>query len=263
MLHPSVPILLPREPFFWPVWLWSLPEPAAPCEAARGCRDSQALGRADFGTLGHHMLRQEVKRRRDQGRLPEFYYLQKNTVTAPGASPPLWRSLSWARIKLEQELLSPESRGQEPEGQGFPGPLQTAGVGCAPAVPWHGAHSDQSPVLSPQRDKGVWDTPGRGAAIPQHKTAQLFLPLWSPGKCLLWPAVGSLALSIPLCALCHPFCRDRPPCQLHVDTIVPAVRRVLQEQRTRSEPHHGHQGVFGKGRGHRVLLSGTGTSWLP
>lgn len=141
------------------------------CQAAHGFRGSQGLGQADFGTLGRHMLRQEAKRRHQQERLPEFYYLQKNTVMAAAASPPLeililGQDQSWS---LRLCPLSPECRGQESEGQASPGPLQTAGVGRAPAVPWHRAHSDVgSPFLGPQRDRSVLDTPAQGAAIPQH-----------------------------------------------------------------------------------------------
>lgn len=92
-------------------------------------------------------------------------------MTALAASPPLeililGQDQSWS---LRLCPLSPESRGQEAEGHVSPGPLQTAGAGCAPAVPWHRAHSDVSPALSPRRDRSVLDTPYKGP--PCHSTA--------------------------------------------------------------------------------------------
>ena len=203
----------------------------AACEAARGCRGSQAPGQAVVGTLGHHTLKQAVKGSQEQGRLPEFYYLQKIPLARlhgsrcispflplPGSP---WRSLSrdlelhGPGSKLERGGCAPLQRpGDKSQRDMSPlVPQQTTGGGDMPQQwLWHGAHSEVAPLLRGRADSS------RMLACPKeqrclahtcwlrglHPPARLFLPLWSPGKCRLWSAVGFLAFSIALSPLSHP-----------------------------------------------------------
>lgn len=145
----------------------------AVCEAAHGCRGSQALGQAVFGTLGHHTLKQEVKGSQKQGRLPEFYYLQKiplahlhsSRCISPFLYPPgsPWRSLCrdlelhGPGSKLERGAVPsvPPSRDQETRARKtrLPwSPGRQPGWDMPQQWLWHGAHSEVAPLLRGRAD---------------------------------------------------------------------------------------------------------------
>lgn len=70
-----------------------------------------------------------------------------------------------------------------------------------------------------------------GLHTPASSPAWLFLPLRSPGESCLCSAAGFLPSALSRAPRFHPFRRDHPLAQLHVDTVLPEGRGVLQGER--------------------------------